>query len=361
MGAELRQLLEEARGYDLLEPREVCSAADAGRAVDQLVERAASSGFNPITWLVSPKRGPEGDPASYETTFSPCGAACEKDLLAHPVEGSRERRLEVWAQFSFVGSRSPLEKHSDRAAARPIGEATPSRPCSSGAERFYTLNHAHWGSLELWRGTTVDLAARYDVSGVSFEDGFGCSGSSSHDELNSQLFELFPEGRGVRDLSWPRDALEGGRYHRLRVERKREVVASAAREPSGALGSAKPNLEISAATLVEGENGGRRGIDWAALGKGASSTTPPSRLAPPMRRVLTWTREVPSGLRGSRAKSIAIIDWGLRQRPVIDRVCRAPIVMGSEAEVSSSPGAAASTPPARGGVSEPPSNREVQL
>ncbi|MEM0024712.1 MAG: family 10 glycosylhydrolase [Thermofilaceae archaeon] len=328
---ELFQLLREASEHELFGIRGVYSSVDTRHAVDSLVEKAAGSGFNLLIWFVNPRRGPEGVTASYRTEFFPCGQACEEDLLAYLIEKAREAGLKVWAWFGFMGYKSLLEKHRDWAAVWPDGRSTLERPCSPGGERFYVMNPAHPEVVDFWRRALVDLVARYSVDGVNFEDDFGygyCGEWFSYDELNRRRFTRFLEERGITDLEWPSDAVEGGRYYSYWIEYKCEVVAEVACELVKAVKSVKPGLEVSLATEVSRERNRRvHGIDWVELGRrGVFDCFTFMAYTADDRTLEHWVKGVFEELRGSKTKPVMIIGWELRGHPAVDWVRQALIV-----------------------------------
>lgn len=328
---ELSCLLREASEYRLFGIRGIYSSADTRRAIDSLVEKAASSGFNLLIWFVNPRRGPEGVTAFYRTEFFPCGPACEEDLLAYLIERGHEAGLKVWAWFGFMGYKSLLEKHRDCAAVWPSGESTLERPCSPRGERFYVMNPAHPSVVEFWKHALLDLVARYKVDGVNFEDDFGygyCGELFSYDELNRRRFTRFLEEQGIADLNWPSDAVEEGRYYSYWVEYKCQVVARVARHLVKAVKSARPGLEVSLATEVSRERNRRvHGIDWVELGReGVFDYFTFMAYTADDHMLGRWVKGVFGELQGSKTKPVIITGWELRGHPAVDWVRQALIV-----------------------------------
>ncbi|MEM1509137.1 MAG: family 10 glycosylhydrolase [Thermofilaceae archaeon] len=321
----MEEILQEASTYTVFSLKGIYSSVGTRAEIDALVEKTASSGFNLIIWFVNPRRGSEGVTAQYKTDFFPCSNACEEDLLAYLIERAHEKKLKVWAWFGFMGYKSLLERHPDWAAVWPTGETTLERPCAPSGEKFYVLNPANRDVVEFWKQALIDLVARYEVDGVNFEDDYGfgyCGENFSFDEINRENFTRFLIQRGIENLDWPHDVLEGGKYYKFWVEYKCSLVRNVTGELVEAVKKVKPGIEVSLATSVSLEWSKRAfGIDWIDLEVFDYFTF--MAYTADEQVLKSWVSNIFALMRGLKTKPIIIIGWELRGRPALEWVKQA--------------------------------------
>lgn len=315
---EVKRVVDEARNYPPFKLRGVYSAVGGREGVDRLVENVRKAGFNLIVWFVNPRWGE----ARYRTSYFPCGADCEQDLLSYLVRRAHENGIKVWAWFGFMGYRELLEKHPDWAAVYSDGSTTLEKPCVVGeGERYYPMNPANPEVVEFWKRAILEIVENYDIDGVNFEDDYGycyCGEHYSFDEYNRRGFTSFLEKRGfARSFKWPDEVLENEELRRLWVEYKCEVVENLTRTLYNAIKEVKPDLEVSLAAAPSLEWSRRAfGIDWVELGrKGLFDSLTFMVYTANDAELEATVKNVFELMRGSKAKPIIIIGWELRKSP----------------------------------------------
>jgi uncharacterized lipoprotein YddW (UPF0748 family) len=225
---ELRGVWVASVGNMHFPSRPGLTPAQARAELERLVERVADCGLNTIFFQVRP----EGD-ALYESALEPWsryltgqqGQAPGYDPLATLIDLARPRGLEVHAWLNpYRASAKPWEQ--SRFVAPPLGATHPESVKPYGS--FVWMEPTDLLVRQRLVAVCRDLATRYDLDGLHFDD----------------YFYPYPEGeRDFPDeVAWQHYHTSGGELSR--GDWRRQHVNRAVAEVSLALRQTKPHLRF---------------------------------------------------------------------------------------------------------------------